>query len=232
MKKNNKKKTQQELKALHSNDYVVKFESEQKESRVLRLIQVIKFTKKDDVIDIGCGSGMIIPLIIDDINSYTGLDFSKDFIDFAELKHTHKYNQVVDFICDDINHFSINTNQRFSKALALDLSEHVYDEEWLRMLKSMYTLLKNDGCLYIHTPNLDFFIEKLKNKNLILKQFPEHIAVRNAQENVNILISAGFKNIEVLYLPHYNLLRHFHIFSYIPIIGKYFKARIFIKAKK
>lgn len=107
---------------------------------------------------------------------------------------------------------------------------YVYDESWLCNLKSIRKCLKPNGTLYLHTPNSEFFIEKMKERNFILRQFPEHIAVRNIVENTVLLEQAGFKVNSIRLLPHYNILRFLHPLSYIPFIGKWFNARLFIEA--
>lgn len=65
-----------------------------------------------------------------------------------------------------------------------------------------------------------------------MKQFPEHIAVRNSKEYLELLNEIGFSNIKVKFISHYILFLNFlHFLSYIPFFGEYFKARIFILAK-
>ncbi|MCK4695894.1 MAG: hypothetical protein KAT74_09035, partial [Candidatus Cloacimonetes bacterium] len=66
--------------------------------------------------------------------------------------------------------------------------------------------------------------------DFIFTQFPEHIAVRTPEHNASLLREADFIEIQVRLIPHYNILRIVHPLSYIPILGKYFKARIFIEA--
>ena len=84
----------------------------------------------------------------------------------------------------------------------------------------------------LHTPNAEFVVEIMKARNLLLRQFPEHIAVRNAEDNRRFLERAGFVDVSVHFLPHYNILSLVHPMSFIPLIGKYFQARIFIVATK
>ena len=114
--------------------------------------------------------------------------------------------------------------------MALDFSEHVNDEQWLQILKSIKSSLKIGGRLYMHTPNANFFLEIMKNRNFIFKQFPEHIAVRSAKQNQLLLEKVGYKVKETKFIPHYNFLKYIHWFSFIPGLGSYFKARIFIVA--
>jgi hypothetical protein len=66
----------------------------------------------------------------------------------------------------------------------------------------------------------------------VLPQFPEHIAVRSDRQMVDLLAEAGFRRdaIKVRYIPHYNFLRIVHPLSYLPAIGRHFRARLWIEA--
>jgi hypothetical protein len=72
----------------------------------------------------------------------------------------------------------------------------------------------------------------MKARNFILKQYPGHIAVRDAQQNIALLEQAGFRDIEISFIPHYNILKHLHWLSFLPTVGKYFQARLLIQAKR
>jgi hypothetical protein len=72
----------------------------------------------------------------------------------------------------------------------------------------------------------------MKKKNFLLHQFKEHVAVRNINENIQMLKNAGFSDNKIILLSHYNVLKYLDFFKIIPYFGKYFVARIFIIAKK
>jgi len=218
------------IRSFYNSKYATKL-SKQTIYKNKRLLKYIRFEKTDSVVDFGCGDGRFAHLIHDRINSYTGVDFSNDFIEIAKnnLLQTNINNAC--FICEEISSFCKNNPNSFDKAFALDFTEHVYDEELIRIFKAVKYSLKVNGIFYIHTPNGDYFIEKLKTAG-ILKQFPEHIAVRNDKENIQIFKKAGFTRITVKFISHYEkILGLLHFLSYIPIFGKYFKARIFISAQ-
>ena len=221
-----------ERKKLHSKDYVDRFEKSQQITRLERLLDKVKLDSNFKVLDVGCGSGLIAQLICNNIDKYVGVDFSEEFISKAIKKNLLLSKSDIKFICSDIVEFCKNNKDAFDIAFAMDISEHVYDDEWINILKSVRESLRTGGKIYIHTPNRNFIVEQLKEKNILLKQFPEHISVRTPSENVSILHLAGFKQVNVEYVSHYNILKFLHIFSIIPVIGKYFKARLFINATK
>ncbi len=220
-------KSTAELKALHGEDYVNNFADST--YRLNRLLPYITLPANADIVDYGCGTGLMMQLLHSEVRSYTGVDFSPPFIAAANKKKESLSVINAEFHCLDIHDFAKANPARFHAAFAMDFSEHVYDDVWLEILKSIRNTLKPGGTLYLHTPNGEFIIETMKRHNFILKQFPEHIAVRDVAENERLVKEAGF-SVSTMTLPHYNILKHMHLLSHIPGIGKYFRARIFMKA--
>lgn len=220
-----------DTKLLHGREYVDLFESNQSAQRLARLIKRIPLNRQDSVLDCGCGNGMLLPLIDSQIQEYTGIDFSQEFIDSAKNQHP-KSESCAKFLCEDLVNHCNRHPKAYDAAFAMDLSEHIEDSEWRRILTAIHCSLKENGKLYLHTPNRSFFVEKMKEKNFILKQFPEHIAVRTEKENCQLITASGFSNTHVTKLAHYNILRILHPLSYLPFAGRWFSARLLITAKK
>jgi hypothetical protein len=111
----------------------------------------------------------------------------------------------------------------------MDLTEHVADAELFGMLSVLRGRMAEGGKLYIHTPNLDFFWELLKEYTPT-PQIKGHIAVRTAEQYIELLNHAGFKDIKVRKLSHYMWFwKWAHWFRSVPWIGKYMEARLFIE---
>lgn len=225
-------KTTDELKALHGDDYVARFEREQSLERLRRVVALLPLPPGAVVADFACGSGMLMELLWGRVASYDGVDFSEAFIRVAEEKRRGLGATNVRFACQDIRQFCAENQGRFDVAFAMDFSEHVYDAEWLEILRAIRSSLQPGGILYLHTPNGDFLIERMKARNFILKQFPEHVAVRGPAANARLLELAGFSSVSVRYLAHYNVLRFLHGLSVLPGIGRYLKARLLIAATR
>jgi 2-polyprenyl-3-methyl-5-hydroxy-6-metoxy-1,4-benzoquinol methylase len=221
---------------LHSKDYADSFERGQDRKRLERLIPHITINPGATVGDFGCGNSLLLECIEDQkqkVEKYYGVDFSKDLLAYAAKRSQILGFTQAQYYQGSIEDFCKEHQGELDLAIALDISEHVYDEEWLEILKAIHGALKPGGSLYIHTPNGDFLLEIMKRRNFILKQFPEHIAVRNDSENLMIIRHAGFTTVKIHYLSHYNrLLRYMKLFSRIPFIGKYFRARLFFVATK
>lgn len=224
------KKNAQELREIYTEDYVSQYQHHDS-YRLRRLMSRLHITRQHDVVDFACGNAMLLDLLAGKFKSYTGVDFSAEFIRSSEKKLARYPNQAIEFHCMDITQFGEKFPQRFDAGFAMDFSEHVYDEDWLAILQGMRLSLKPGAQLYLHTPNARFFLEIMKAKGWGLKQVEGHIAVRDMAANCKLLEQAGFSISERHYLPHYNILRYLHPFSHLPWLGTYLQARLFIVAR-
>ncbi len=222
----------EERKALHGEAYVERFEREQPIKRITRLVPLMGLGGREEIIDIGCGNALSLTALNGCFGSYAGVDFSAPFIEAARTRARSLGIENAEFFCGSAKAFAEENVGRFDVALALDISEHVYDKEWFHILRAIHKMLKAGGRLFLHTPNSSFFVEILKEKNIILKQFPEHVAVRTMDENIQLLREAGFRIRAARTLPHYNILSILHPLSRLPQIGRHFTARLFIEAGK
>lgn len=222
----------EERKALHGEAYVERFERAQAINRITRLVPLMAMDGTEKIVDIGCGNALSLTALNGRFSSYAGIDFSAPFIKAARLRARSLGIENAEFFCGSAEAFAEENATKFDVALALDISEHVYDTEWLIMLRAVYKMLKAGGRLFVHTPNSTFFVEIMKEKNIILTQFPEHIAVRTMDENIQLLQEAGYGIRAAHTLPHYNFLSVLHPLSKVPHIGRHFVARLFIEAEK
>jgi hypothetical protein len=71
----------------------------------------------------------------------------------------------------------------------------------------------------------------MKRRNFILRQSPEHIAVRDMAANLGLLRDSGFGVTSARFVRHYNVLRFLHGLRRLPGVGSWFEARIFIEAR-
>lgn len=220
------------LRNMYDKDYVERFEKDQSPLRLDRLVPYIRLPEGSDVVDFGCGNGILLSCIHERVKTYSGVDFSEPFILAARNRQKKAGITNAEFFCESIESFCFRHPGKFDAGFVMDLAEHVYDEEWSEILTAIHSSLKPGGRLYLHTPDADFFLEHMKKRNFVFHQFREHVAVRDPDEHVRLLKNAGFFILEVKLLPHYNILRYLHFLSGMPVIGKYFKARIFIIAEK
>ncbi len=221
-----------DLVSLYGEEYVSKFETDQSPDRLHRLLPLMDLTPQCFVADFACGNGMLMELVAPMVQKYVGVDFSQGFIEAANRKRDRLAIGNASFVCARIEDFCAEYPEYFDVSLVMDASEHIPDGEWISILAGIRSSMKSGGKLYIHTPNADFFLEIMKSKHFLVKQFREHVAVRTPSQNAEMLYRAGFSRVETILLPHYNFLKYLHPISYLPRVGKYFKARIFVSAEK
>lgn len=220
-----------EARRLHSGEYVERYVRKPL-TRVERLVSLFELRPTDVVADFACGDGMLAQLIDQRVAEYHGVDFSQDFIDAARLRAQRAGLTRSTFHCADIIDFCRTREGGFDVATALDFSEHIDDAAFIEIFSAIRRTLRSGGRLYVHTPNLAFFLERAKDLG-ILPQFPEHIAVRTLEQNVVLLAASGFdaSKIEGRALPHYNILKVVHPLRRLPLAGSLFEARLFIACR-
>lgn len=220
-----------DLRALHGEEYVARFSVNQDRFRLKRLLPYLQLQSTDHVVDFACGNAMLMPYIAPLVDSYDGVDFSPEFITAAKDHARQAKINNSTFHCEDINQFCQQRVKQFDAAFAMDFSEHVYDKDWLKILSSIRSSLKPGASFYLHTPNAEYIIERLKASG-ILHQLPEHISVRDAKANTDLLREAGFNDIDITFIAHYERRQAWmHGLRHLPLLGPLFRARLFITCK-
>lgn len=225
-------KSEDELRELYRGEYVAAFSGQHTHGRLTSLLARLHLQDNLVIADFACGNALLMDLLATRAALYVGIDFSEEFIAAARQRQQAAGIENAELHCCDIREYCNSHPARFDAAFALDFSEHVYDPQWLELLQAMRSSIKPGGTLHLHTPDGDFFIELMKSRNFLLRQFPEHIAVRNAEHNARLLAQAGFEAITVRHVAHYNVLRWLHPLSYLPLVGRWFGARLLISARK
>lgn len=222
----------EERKRLHSGAYVEMYERKPI-SRIARLVPMLKLRGDEKMADFACGNAMLLPLVHDRIAVYHGVDFSADFIEVARRRAAEHRIANCAFHCQEIVEFCRQHPGTFDLGTAFDFSEHIDDADFVKIFGAIRDSLKPGGRLWLHTPNLDFFIERLKDRG-VLRQFPEHIAVRTSAAHRSLLLACGFSHeqIRIEGIAHYNVLRIVHPLRHLPLVGALFVARLVIECVK
>ena len=220
-----------ELLAIYDQDYVDIYDPHAV-ARIGRMLPLFDLSPTDVVADFGCGDGVLLELIADRVRQYVGVDFSEPFIGAASRRRdAHGIGNGV-FERADIVEFCARHRETFDAAFALDFSEHVYDDQFLHIFGAVRNALKPGGRLYLHTPNADYFLERL-HKWGVLAPVKGHVGVRDAGQHVDLLTRCGFDEVLVRYLAHYlRFASMFHLLGRAPVAGRLFRARLFITARR
>jgi SAM-dependent methyltransferase len=221
----------EELLAIYDERYVDQYDPHAVQ-RMRRLLPFIELSGREVVADFGCGNGVLLEVVGPRVREYVGVDFSEAFLRAAERRRVALGIRNGAFHRADIVAFCADHPNQFDAAFALDFSEHIYDDQFLRVFSAIQSALKPGAALYLHTPNAEYFMERLKDWG-VLAQVEGHVAVRDARQHQALLARCGFSRVEIRYLAHYlPLAARFHALGALPLVGRYLRARLFLTCRK
>ncbi len=117
--------------------------------------QFIKPSKKSlsnyNILDLGCGGGLICEPLARLGANITGIDFVRLNILNAK-KHAKKSNLNIEYFHKNINNLKLN--KKYDAVLILEVLEHV--EDWKKIIINVKKLLKPKGKIIISTINRNF----------------------------------------------------------------------------
>jgi 2-polyprenyl-3-methyl-5-hydroxy-6-metoxy-1,4-benzoquinol methylase len=217
----------------YDEDYYLSLPAES--GRIAAITRLLNLQGNEIVCEIGCAAGHFLAAIAHDIGHGTGIDTADAAIRAAtHLKDKHELENI-DFVRISAQEYAAAPDRRDQchYVFLMDVTEHIDDDIMLEILEASRQLLKRDGQLVIHTPNLDYWLERLKSKNIV-PQLEGHIAVRNQTQYARLLEIAGFEFVRHKNLPHYRqpLRLVDSVLLHIPFIGRLFASRLFVVARK
>jgi 2-polyprenyl-6-hydroxyphenyl methylase / 3-demethylubiquinone-9 3-methyltransferase len=104
--------------------------------------------KKINILDIGCGGGLLSEPMSRLGANVVGIDASKKNIEIAKF-HAKKSKLKIDYICASPE--TLKTKKKFDVILNMEIVEHVNDINFF--IKQSSNLLKKDGLMFIATLN-------------------------------------------------------------------------------
>ncbi|MGB7219173.1 MAG: class I SAM-dependent methyltransferase [Vicinamibacterales bacterium] len=218
------------LHAIYDQRYVNQYDPHAA-GRMRRMLPFIQLSGHEVVADFACGNGVLLEVLSPLVRQYVGVDFSDAFVRAAERRRDEHHLANGTFYCADIVSFCAEHPKAFDAGFALDFSEHVYDDQFLRIFRAIHGALKPGARLYLHTPNREYFMERLREWG-VLRQIEGHVAVRDSRSHQRLLTECGFRDVQVRYLPHYLFpASAFHWLGGLPLVGRYFRARLFVTCR-
>ena len=223
-------KSPDELKQLYGADYVAAYDSLPSHRRLSTLVARCNLQPTDIVADFGCGPGGLLEVIHDRVAHYTGVDFSADFIAKAQRRAEARGIANARFECSGLAEFCARNPGRFDKAFMFDVNHFIYDQDLLPIYQGIHGALKPGGRFYLHTLNRSYFLEKLKDLG-VARRSEHYVGVRTVEENRSLLQRAGFGDVQITGIAHYEApLSTLHFLSRIPGLSRWTTARLFIDA--
>ena len=125
--------------------------------------------KNLNLLDIGCGGGLLSEPMHNLGANVTGIDASEKNIKIAKL-HSRKKKLKINYICSTPEKLKIN--KKFDIILNMEIVEHVDDVDFF--LKKSSAFLKKDGLMFVATINKTFksFLFAIIGAEYILRWLP------------------------------------------------------------
>jgi SAM-dependent methyltransferase len=184
------------------------------------------------LLDLGSARGDVCFLVAPRVREAIGIDASPKALEIAERERARRGLRNVRFVLGDVAELAPIPDASVDVAGAFDLLEHVDDATVRQMLASLRRVLRRGGIFVAYTPNREHYVERLKAHDLLLKQFPEHIAVRRPSEIRRLLEEEGWRVVELSYstapFPAVRFLER--LLAPLPGIGRLFRYRILVRA--
>lgn len=141
-----------------------------------------KFIKNKRVLDAGCGFGYGVDYLSKYAKEIIGVDLITYVVEWAKKHYRRKNSQ---FLLSDIAHLDFPDNS-FDAVCLLEVVHHT--RNYQEVLKEMRRVLKEGG---------SFFVSTRQKRAGGLKPDPSHVNIFTATEFKDLLLSIGFKDIEI-----------------------------------
>ena len=182
--------------------------------RFSKAINLIKQVENNTILDLGCGTGILIPYIIENKGNYIGLDNSVSMLKTVNQKFFNLIeNGKVHLYFKDIRVYT--PCEKIDIIIGLGFIEYFDDPEII--VEKLFEILPEGGQLILSFPNfksLDYFSVQLFTpiRFLLRKLTGRHTIspprkMWNSKYAKKLFLKAGFKDIKIV---NYNV----NIFSY------------------
>ena len=146
------------------------------EIRPLRIKYILrqfkaKNIKNLEILDLGCGGGLVSESLARLEAKVTGVDFVGNNIKIAK-KHAKSNNLKINYIKSDIE--ELNIKKKFDVVILFEILEHL--DDWKFFLNKLNKVVKNNGLIIISTINKNFLSKffAIKVAENILKWIPKN----------------------------------------------------------
>lgn len=188
----------------------------------------------DRLVELGCARGDVTFFLAGRAREVVGVDAADEALEMAEKERLRRGLSNVSFLKADVARLGGLADGSVDAVAAIDLVEHIDDPTLAAMLAECRRVLVPGGRLGIYTPDRAHYVERLKAHDIVLKQFPQHIAVRFSGAYEKALSEAGFRVDLLAYsvspFPVVRLVEG--VLAPLPLIGRTFRYRILIRAVK
>ena len=165
-----------------------------------------------EILDLGCGGGLICEPLARLGAKVTGIDFIKQNIDIAK-KHATKSNLKIVYFKQDLT--SLKLDQKYDLILLFEVIEHI--EHWKKIIKKCKKYLKSDGKIIFSTINRTLLskIFAIYFSENILKWVPKKTHIYNKlikpEELIDFLKEINMNTVDVTGLVYNPIIREWKL---------------------
>lgn len=175
--------------------------------RIANVLKIYRPTKNEKILDLGCGWGTFSMAIAPLCKEIVGLDYSSKSVEICRRLAREKKLNNVQFMCADASKTGLKS-ESFDVIISADLFEHIYPEDFIKIIKESNRILKKKGKLVVWTPHRGHFIEILKNNDIILERDISHVDYKSMKVLISALEDNGF-----------TIKKNYYAESHIPILS-------------
>jgi 2-polyprenyl-3-methyl-5-hydroxy-6-metoxy-1,4-benzoquinol methylase len=107
---------------------------------------------KDRAVEIGCGDGIGIPIVLQEVGFIQGIDLEPIVINDAQSRFAEEGITNCNFLVQDVT--TVPINGTFDGAYSLDVIEHIPSEDENAFLRNISAGLSQESVFVIGTPNV------------------------------------------------------------------------------
>lgn len=125
--------------------------------KLKRILNLSCFSKKDDVLDVGCSRGYLLKNIAPLINGGKGIDISKEIIHL-----NNKNNSLTNISFEVFNGKTLTLREKYNKILLMDVLEHAFYPD--KLIATIKDVMAPEGLCIIGVPFSGFLSELIFGK--------------------------------------------------------------------
>jgi ubiquinone/menaquinone biosynthesis C-methylase UbiE len=196
------------------------------------VLRVVAPLPTDLVLELGSARGDVTFLLARHAREVVGVDAAPEAIAMAEAARVRLGIANVRWLEADVADLAPVADGSVDAVAAIDLVEHIDDPTLAAMLGECRRVLRPGGRLGLYTPDRAHYVERMKAHDFVLKQFPQHIAVRRVAAYRHFLAEAGFDvDLDTWSVSPFPVVRWIEkALSPLPLVGPTFRYRILIRA--
>jgi 2-polyprenyl-3-methyl-5-hydroxy-6-metoxy-1,4-benzoquinol methylase len=151
-------------------------------NRLLNYVE--KFRVNNNILDVGCGRGLLLDIAGQRGWNTYGTEFSDEAINMCEKKG-------IKMSRGDLKTSSFD-NVSFDVIVSSEMIEHIDD---FSLVKHIYSLLRRGGLFYVTTPNFNSYLRYWLKENYSIIVYPDHLSYFTKKTLHRLIVKSGLKKV-------------------------------------